>query len=153
MDPECQKSFEKIKKTPECQKSFEKIKKALTSDLSLTHYEPTLDIIVAIDASSYGILHKLPHGSWKAVAHASRSLLPAEKQYSQIEKDALGIIFAVTKFHRYLHGSRFILQTDHKPLITIFGVQERSASLYCKLTTSLGNDSLKLQLQDRVPNI
>ena len=97
------------------------IKKALTSDLSLTHY----DIIVASDASSYGIgiciLHKLPDGSRKAVAHASRSLLPAEKQYSQIEKEALGIIFAVTQFCRYLHGRLFILQTDHKPLTTIFG--------------------------------
>ena len=111
--------------TPECQESFEKIKKTLTSDLSLTHYDPTLDIIVASDASSYGIgayiLHKLPDGSRKAVAHASRSLLPAKKQYFQIEKEALGIIFAVTKFHRYLHGRRFILKTDHKSLITIFG--------------------------------
>ena len=111
--------------TPECQESFEKIKKTLTSDLSLTHNDPTLGIIVASDASSYGIgaciLHKLPDRSRKAVAHASRSLLSAEKQYSQIEKEALGIIFIVTKFHRYLHGRLFILQTDHRPLITIFG--------------------------------
>ena len=111
--------------TPEYQESFEKIKKTLTSDLSLTHYDSTLDIIVASDASSYGIgpciLHKLPDSSQKAVAHASSSLLPSEKQYSQIEKEAQGIIFADTKFHRYLHGRRFILQTDHKPLLTIFG--------------------------------
>ena len=111
--------------TPEYQESFEKIKKTLTSDLSLTHYDPTLDIIVASDASSYDIgaciLHKLPDGLWKSVAHASRSPLPSEKEYSQIEKEALGIIFTVTKFHRYLHGRRVILQTDHKPLITIFG--------------------------------
>ena len=109
---------------PEFQDSFDKIKKTLTSDLSLTHYDHSLDIIVASHASSYSIgayiLHKLPDGSRKAVAHASRSLLPAEKQYSQIEKEALGIIFAVTKFHRYLNGRRFILQTDHKPLV-IFG--------------------------------
>ena len=100
--------------TPECQKSFEKIKKALTSDLSLTHYDPSLDIIVTSDASSYGIgacnLHKLPDGSQKAMAHTSRSLLPGEKQYSQKEKEALRI-FAVKKFHRYLHGRQFILQT------------------------------------------
>ena len=68
---------------PECQESFEKIKKTLTSDLSLTHYNPTLDIIVASDASSHGIgaciLYKLPDGSRKTVAHASRFLLPAEK--------------------------------------------------------------------------
>ena len=110
--------------TSECQESFEKVKKTLTSNLSLTHYDSTHGIIVARDTSSYGIgtwiLHKLPDGSRKAVAHAFWSLLPSEKQYSQIEKEALGIIFAVTKFHRYLYGRRFILQTDHKPLITIF---------------------------------
>ena len=103
--------------TPECQESFEKIKKTLISDLSLTHYDPTLDIKDASYASSHGrgacILHKLPDDSQKAVAHASRSLLPAQKQYSQIEKEALGIIFAVAMFNRYLHGRRFIQQTDH----------------------------------------
>ena len=92
----------------------------LTSNLSLTLY-----IIVASDANSYGIgaciVHKLPDGSRKDVEHASRSLLPSEKQYSQIEKEALEIIFVVTKLHRYLHVGRFIIQTDHKPLISIFG--------------------------------
>ena len=131
--PECQGSFEKIKKTPECQESFEKIKKTLTSDLSLTHYDPTLDIILTTDASSYGIsaciLHKLPDGARKAVAHASRSLLLVKKQYSQIEKKVQGMIYAVTEFHRNLHGRRFILQTDHKPLITIFG-SKKSLPVY-----------------------
>ena len=63
----------------------------------------------------------MPDGTKKPIAHASRTLLPAEKHYSQIEKKALGIIFAVTKFHRYLHGRFFTQQSDHKPLITIFG--------------------------------
>ena len=65
------------------------------------------------------------------MAHASRSLLPAEKQYSQIEKEALGIIFSVTGFHRYLHERQFILQTDHKPLITIFG-SKKGPPVYTK---------------------
>ena len=112
---------------------IQKIKKTLSSDLFLIHYDPTLYIIVASDTSSYGIgaciLHKLPDCLRKAVAHASRPLLPAEKQYSQIEKESLGIIFAVTKFHRYLHGRRFILHTDHKPLITIVG-SKKGLSVY-----------------------
>ena len=63
----------------------------------------------------------MPDGSKKPIAHASIVLLPAEKPYSQIEKEALSIIFAVTKFHRYLYGRFINLQIDHKPLLTIFG--------------------------------
>ena len=109
----------------ECESAFQKIKDTLTSELFLTHFNPQLPVIVASDASSYGIgaciLHKMPDGTKKPIAHASRTLLPAEKNYSQIEKESLGIIFAVTRFHRYLHGRRFRLQTDNKPLLTIFG--------------------------------
>ena len=109
----------------ECQSAFQKIKDVLLSDLYLTHYDSNKEIVVASDASSHGIgaciLHKMSDGKLKPVAHASRSLLPAERNYSQIEKEALAIIFAVTKFHRYIHGRSFILQTDHKPLISIYG--------------------------------
>ena len=49
--PECKESLEKVNKTTECQELFKNIKKTLISDLSLTHYDPTLDIIVANDAS------------------------------------------------------------------------------------------------------
>ena len=97
------------------------------------HYDPKLEIIVASDASSYGvdscILHKMSHGTKKPIAHASRTLLPAEKHYSQFEKEALEIIFAVTKFHLYLHGRFFNLLTDHKPLITIFW-SKKGLSIY-----------------------
>ena len=119
------KDFKKWRWMPECQTAFDQIKKALTSNLFLTHYDQKLEIIFASDASLYGvgvcILHKMPDGTKKPIAHASRTLLPAKKYYSQIEKAALGILFAGTKFHRYIRGRFLTLQTDYKPLITIFG--------------------------------
>ncbi|XP_062556963.1 uncharacterized protein K02A2.6-like [Armigeres subalbatus] len=109
----------------ECQKSFRCFKEVLQSNLLLTHYDPSLDIIVAADALQSGIgaclLHRFPYGSLKAVAHASRSLTPAEANYGQIEKKGLALVFAVTKFHRMLLGRKFTLQTDHQPLLRIFG--------------------------------
>ena len=60
-------------------------------------------------------------GNIKTIAHAARSLNNAEKAYGQIEREALALIFAVKKFHRYIYGRKFTLKTDHKPLLTIFG--------------------------------
>ncbi|PIO53025.1 hypothetical protein TELCIR_25660 [Teladorsagia circumcincta] len=111
--------------TPECQSSFDKIKATINSDLLLTHYDPNLPIIVAADASNYEIgatlSHRFPNGCEKVVYHASRCLTPAQKNYCQIEKEALAIIFAVQKLHRFVHGRHFTQKTDHKPLVAIFG--------------------------------
>lgn len=109
----------------ECQSSFQRFKEILTSDLCLTHYLPNTPIQVAADASSLAIgaqiSHEFPDGSIKAIAYASRMLTPAERKYSQIEREALGLVFAVKKFHRYIYGQKFTLLADHKPLLGIFG--------------------------------
>ena len=95
----------------------------LQSDLLLTHFDPGLDIVVAADACDYGvgavISHRFPNGTEKAIAHATRSLTKAKKNYGQIEK-ALTLLFEVRKCHRYIYGRRFRLLTDHKPLLSIF---------------------------------
>eukprot|EP00731_Ephydatia_muelleri_P035859 Em0170g2a len=49
-----------------------------------------------------------------------RSLATAERNYSQLDKEGLAIIFGVKKFHNYLYGRQFSIVTDHKPLIHLF---------------------------------
>lgn len=106
--------------TPDQEKAFQKAKTMLHSSSVLTHYDEKKPLVVACDASPYGLgavlSHRMSDRSDLPVAYASRTLSAAEKRYSQLEKEALAIIFAVRKFHDYIYGRKFVLHSDHKPL-------------------------------------
>jgi hypothetical protein len=71
------------------------------------------------DASDSGlgaVLLQEEQGDMLPVAYASRKLLSCERAYATVEKECLAVIWAVTKFERYLYGSEFVLETDHQPL-------------------------------------
>jgi len=52
------------------------------------------------------------------VAYASRSL--TEVNYAQTEKEMLAILYGVERFEQCVYGRLTKIQTDHKPLESIF---------------------------------
>ena len=81
--------------TPACAQAFTAAKQALNSTKVLAHYDPSLPITMAGDASAYAIgsviSHVLPDCSEKPIAFASQTLSSSEKNYCQLEKEALSL--------------------------------------------------------------
>ena len=120
----------------ECDQAFDKTKKMIASNLVLAHYDENLPLKLHCDASSRGlgavISHMYPDGSERPLSFASRSLSKAEKNYSQIDREALSIVWAIKKFHMFLFARPFTLVTDCKVLLSIFspvkGIPSTAAS-------------------------
>ena len=111
--------------TDACHTAFTAAKAKVTEAPVLAHYDTTLPLTLAADASQYGvgavISHTMADGTERPIAYASRTLNKAQRNYAQVEKEALSLVFGVSKFHQYLYGRKFTLITDHKPLTTILG--------------------------------
>ena len=87
----------------------------------LTHYQNDLPLSLTCDASFFGVgtvlAHVLVDGAIQPIAYTSQTLSPAEKKYSQVDRESLAIITAVIKFRQCLLGRTI---SDHIPLIHLF---------------------------------
>ena len=115
-----------------CQEAFEQLKSDIVNATHLSHYDQSKMLVLATDASSYGIgavLSQQDVDGETPIAYASKTLNKAQKAYSQIEREALSIIYGVTKFRQFLYGRKFILVTDHEPLVSIFASNKNIPTL------------------------
>ena len=114
------------------EQAFEKARNALQRDSLLIHFDPAKPLLLACDASPYGLgavlYHIVSEGVERPVAYVLRTLTAAEKKYSQLEKEGLAIVFGVKKFHNYIYGWSFV-----SAIGVPFQREERSTSTgFCK---------------------
>lgn len=106
--------------TTEADQAFNDLKLALSTSPVLVCPDFSKDFAVHCDASDFGIggaLTQVIDGEEHPVAYCSRSLTPAERNYSATEREALAVVHVVEHFRPYLEGSRpFRVITDHASL-------------------------------------
>ena len=109
--------------TPECQHSFDKLKDLLCTSPILRYADPSKDFVLQCDASGTAIGAVISQCDGNDVEHpiayASRTLSPAERRYSNSEREALAILWASSYFRHYLYGKNCKIFTDHKALVSI----------------------------------
>lgn len=99
-------------------KTVENLKQIITNTPVLAVFNENQKIVIQTDASKSGIGCVLLQNK-KPVAFASRSLNETEKNYAQVEKELLAIVYSCLKFHNYIYGREVEIHTDHKPLVSI----------------------------------
>jgi hypothetical protein len=102
--------------------AFLTIKEMLNSECKLARYNPQWKMEVHCDASASCLGSILAQRDEQGISHvlqyASKTLNPAEQNYPNTDRELLAIKWAVTeKFRPYLESGKFIIYTDHQPLL------------------------------------
>ena len=99
----------------DCENAFEIIKQILISPEILQFPDFEKEFILRTDASGFALGAVLSNHDDKPIAYGSKTLNPAERNYSTIEKELLAIVWAVKHYRPYLFGRHFKILTDHRP--------------------------------------
>ena len=114
---------------------FNRAKLLIKVDMCMKFYDDTKPLYLETDASRVGLgvaLLQMCKGtacqkdvapdntSMHPFVFTNKSLTGAEHRYSNIEREALGILHRLKKFHHYCFAREVLIITDHKPLVAIF---------------------------------
>ena len=121
-----------IEWTTDCARAFEELKQAFCEAPICCLPDLEQRFVLRTDASGTGLGALLLQDQGQGlqpIACASKKLLPAERNYSTVEKELLGIVWGVQKFTSYLYGREFTLQSDHAPLVHLNNFKAQNARL------------------------
>ena len=96
---------------------------------------------IQVDASQVALVAALLQDN-KPIAFASKALTDAECRYANIEREMLAVVFGVERFHTYVYGWSFMIESDHKPLESISrkNLADMPAWLQCMMLHLQGYD-------------
>ena len=86
---------------------------------ALPYFDVNAETTLQMDASKKGLRACLIQKE-KVICYASKALTKTEQNYQNLEQEALGTIWGMEKFHYFLYGKEFTLETDQKPLVCIY---------------------------------
>ena len=85
----------------------------------LPYFDVNTETTLQMDAPKKGLRACLIQKG-KVKCYASRAFTETEQNYQNLEWQALGTIWGMEKFHYFLYGKEFTLETDHQPLVSIY---------------------------------
>jgi hypothetical protein len=102
------------------QEEFEKLKSVITSDSVLAHPDFSKPFLLVCDASNTGcgamLAQASEQGPERPIAFASKTLNPAQRNYTATQKEGLAVVWAIDHFKSYIHGVPTVVETDHSAL-------------------------------------
>lgn len=104
--------------SPAHQEAYNKVKDSISSEATVTYFDPKKEITLQVEALLKGLGAALLQDI-KPVAFASKTLTDVEMRYTSIERELLAVVYRYEKFHTYLFGSSFTINTDHNSLKSI----------------------------------
>ena len=105
------------------QRAFDTLKEQVSNTVNLCYFYPSLLTKVQLYASLLGLgaafIQTTPDNKERVIVFASKSMADTESRYANIERETLAVVFRTERFHTFLYSSKFVVESDHKPLAAI----------------------------------
>ncbi|XP_033728208.1 uncharacterized protein LOC117317503 [Pecten maximus] len=148
-----------------CEESYQQLRSALLTTPILSFPQTGGQFILDTDASSFGIgavLSQVQDGEERVLSYASRTLNTAQQNYCTTKRELLAVVIFLRQFRHYLFGMKFLLRTDHAPLIWIKNSKDPEGMLArwlsvietydCEIRHRAGNKHGNADALSRVPS-